>query len=314
MSLLERVYFFHNELTRNRYPNARTLMREFEISQPTARRDIAYLRDRLLAPLEFDQKRHGFYYTEAGFNLPFANTPRIVFLLGMLNRLARETGLSNLPEIRQLEKRLAALVDQDNVNLSDSIDCEWIEIEHPHPAIFDTVIEAIIKKRQLTITYQSPQKQSSNRTIEPLKLLNYQGRWYLYSWCALREAPRMFHLARISTAKRGEKTRTRRQYLSSELDQSFGIFKGKPVFLAKIRFSGTAAELVKRQIWHKEQLLESSPNGSVLLTLPISDDREIKMKILQYGAQATVEAPPHLAQAIRSEALLISANYTYCPV
>jgi predicted DNA-binding transcriptional regulator YafY len=125
----------------------------------------------------------------------------------------------------------------------------------------------------------------------------------------------MFHLARISTANQGENIQARHHNFAPELDQSFDIFKRIPVFLAKIRFSGTAAELVKRQIWHKEQLLESSPDGTtVLLTLPISDDREIKMKILQYGAQATVEAPPHLAQAIRSEALLISANYTYCPV
>ena len=47
MSLLERVYFLHQQLTENRYPNSRTLMEEFEISQPTARRDFAYLRDRL---------------------------------------------------------------------------------------------------------------------------------------------------------------------------------------------------------------------------------------------------------------------------
>ena len=123
----------------------------------------------------------------------------------------------------------------------------------------------------------------------------------------------MFHLARISTANRGGKIQGRHHYFDPELDQSFGIFKGRPAFLAKIRFNGTAAELVKRQIWHKEQLLESSPDGTMLLTLPISDDREIKMKILQYGAEAKVEAPPHLAQEIHAEAQLISANYTLLP-
>ena len=108
MSLLERVYFLHQQLTENRYPNSRTLIEEFEISLPTARRDFAYLRDRLLAPIEFDQQKNGFYYTENEFSLPFENSPRIVFLLGMLNRLAEETGLSDLPEIKQLEKRLSS--------------------------------------------------------------------------------------------------------------------------------------------------------------------------------------------------------------
>ncbi len=50
MSLLERIYFLHAELSANRYPNSKTLIEAFEISQPTARRDFAYLRDRLLAP------------------------------------------------------------------------------------------------------------------------------------------------------------------------------------------------------------------------------------------------------------------------
>ena len=88
MSLLERVYFLHQQLSENRYPNSRTLMEEFEVSLPTARRDFAYLRDRLLAPIEFDQQKNGFYYTQDEFSLPFENSPRIIFLLGMLGRLA----------------------------------------------------------------------------------------------------------------------------------------------------------------------------------------------------------------------------------
>ena len=60
MSLLERVYSFHQDLLRQRYPNATTLVDRFEVSLATARRDIAYLRDRLMAPLAFDNRRNGF--------------------------------------------------------------------------------------------------------------------------------------------------------------------------------------------------------------------------------------------------------------
>ena len=136
MSLLERIYFFHDELTRNRFPNSRTIMQEFEISLPTARRDIAYLRDRLLAPLEFDSGKNGFYYSDDSFNLPFENSPRIVFLLGILNRLAEETGLSGLPEIQQLEKKLISMIPQGNSLITDNIQCEWIEVEYPDPSCF----------------------------------------------------------------------------------------------------------------------------------------------------------------------------------
>ena len=308
MSVLERVYFLHGELTRNRFPNARSLMREFEISLPTARRDIAYLRDRLLAPLAYDARKNGFYYTDDDFNLPFENSPRIIFLLGMLNRLAEETGLSGLPEIRQLEKRLSTVVAQDYQHIISSVHCEWVEVEHPKPRIFDTIIEAIVKSRQLQIHYRTPHKDETSRTIEPHKLINYQGRWYLAAWCTLRQDVRMFHLARIQEAHPGDKAQLETKRVFDDLDQSFGIFKGEPLYMAELQFTGTAAELVRNQLWHKDQALIETEDG-IILTLPVSDDREIMMKVLQYGGEAEVLKPDHLRNSVREQLKLMSRRY-----
>ena len=279
-------------------------MEEFEISQPTARRDFAYLRDRLLAPIEFDQQKNGFYYTEDNFNLPFENSPRIIFLLGMLGRLAEETGLRDLPEIKQLEMRLSSMVGQEYAHLSDSIHCEWVEVEYPDPDIFDTIIEAIVKKRQLTISYRSPAKENTSRTVEPLKLINYQGRWYLSAWCLLRGGHRTFHVARIISAELNESSPSTHDLTDRELGRSFGIFKGPPRYTAEILFTGTAAELVKHQVWHKDQEILEEVNGTIL-KIPVHDDREIVMKVLQYGDQAKVISPDKLASKIYAEVLKI---------
>ena len=93
MSRLERIYAFHQKLKNNRFPNA------------TAHRDISYMRDRLLAPLAFDSSRKGFYYTEDDFTLPFEDSPKLLFLMGLLNKMADEAGLGGLPEMKKLEKR-----------------------------------------------------------------------------------------------------------------------------------------------------------------------------------------------------------------
>ncbi len=300
MSLLERIYFFHDELTRSRFPNSRTLMHEFEISLPTARRDIAYLRDRLLAPLEFDSGKNGFYYSDDSFNLPFENSPRIVFLLGILNRLAEETGLSGLPEIQQLENKLISMIPQGSSLISDNIQCEWVEVEYPEPAIFDVIIEAIVKKYQLEISYRSLQMKKTARIIEPLKLINYQGRWYLLAWCTLRQDYRIFHLARVLRAELGKKAASADRTPPEELNHSFGIFKGSPLYHAEILFTGYAADLIKNQFWHKEQKIRKSEEG-IVLELPVRDDREILMKILQYGAQAQVLYPPQLKEKVEEE-------------
>ncbi len=300
MSLLERIYYFHDELTRNRFPNSRTLMQEFEISLPTARRDIAYLRDRLLAPLEFNSAKNGFYYSDDSFNLPFENSPRIVFLLGILNRLAEETGLSGLPEIQQLENKLISMIPQGNSLITENIQCEWIEVEYPDPSIFDVIIEAIVKKYQLEIIYQSLQMKKTTRIIEPFKLINYQGRWYLLAWCMLRQDYRIFHLARIMHSKLGKKATLEDKTLPETLNHSFGIFKGSPLYDAEILFTGYAANLIRNQFWHKDQKIKKTKEG-IILKLPVRDDREIIMKILQYGSQAQVLQPPQLKEKIEEE-------------
>jgi predicted DNA-binding transcriptional regulator YafY len=300
MSFLERIFFFHQETCHNHFPNSRSLAENFEISIATAKRDISYLRDRLLAPLAFDTKKNGYYYTEETFHLPFEESPRIVFLLAMLNKLADEAGLGGLPEVRQLEQRLATLISPEYGKLIDSLQCQWIEVETIDHQIFATIIEGVVKKRLLAITYRPIGGTGTARTVAPLQLINHQGRWYLFAFCQLRRTNRLFHIARIQSAT------VTRQPLPLGLDvdrehlmQSFGIFQGAPRYRAEILFSSTAADLVANQYWHKDQVIKRV-EGGVVVQLPVNDDRELVMKILQYGAMARVLAPPELVQRVSS--------------
>ncbi len=78
MSKLERIYYFHKQIKAGLFPNATDLAAKFEVSKITARRDIEYLRDRLLAPLDFNRNQNGYFYKEE-FSLPFENSPQIIF-------------------------------------------------------------------------------------------------------------------------------------------------------------------------------------------------------------------------------------------
>ena len=59
MSQMERLYFFHQRVKDGMFPNTRTIMERFEVSESTARRDINYLRDFLLAPWNTTGRRMG---------------------------------------------------------------------------------------------------------------------------------------------------------------------------------------------------------------------------------------------------------------
>lgn len=287
----------------NRYPNSGDLVREFEISLPTAHRDIAYLRDRLLAPLAFSQQKNGYYYTEEGFRLPFEETPRLVLLLAMLHKIAGETGLTDLPELKKLQQKLSKLVNTDKRTIENLIHCEWVEIEPVESRIFADVLHALLTGTQLQISYRSPGGSLSERTIDPLRLVNYQGRWYILAWCHLRQDRRMFHLSRMSASVKSEtKTEHRLETDDDWLSGSFGIFKSgsEQRYRAEILIRGTAAEIVRHQRWHPDQEITETSDG-VVLSLPVADDRELIMKVLQYGSQASIIHPPELRQKVREE-------------
>lgn len=309
MSQLERIYAFHQKLKNNRYPNARTLVEEFELSRATAHRDINYLRDRLLAPLAFDSSQNGYYYTDNDFFLPFEDSPKLLFFMGLLKKMADEAGLSNLPEMNKLEKRISQLIAPGYERLMENVLCQWIEVETLSASIFESIIDAVLQNKLLEIQYTSANAQESERTLEPLRLINYQGRWYLLAYCYLRKDHRLFHMARITKSSTGNKLgKQSHPAPKSYLNDAFGIFTGTTRYHAKILFTGTAAEMVRRQHWHTKQNIKKHKDG-IVLSIPVADDREIMMKILQYGSLAQVLEPDSLRKRIANEAFQITKQY-----
>ncbi len=308
MSLLERIYSFHSRIQAGRFPNASDLAEEFEVSPATAHRDIAYLRDRLLAPLKFDPRQNGYFYQEEGFRLPFEDSPRIVLFLGMLSSMASETGLETLPELKLLQKKLSSMVFSHREHIDDLIFCEWIEVQPVDELVFNTVLNGLLDGMQLDIQYGN-KEQESFRRIDPLKLVQYQGRWYLLAWCHLRQEKRLFHLSRIRSIEDVEEQVEHRLEVDDEyLTGVFGIFKGKARFTATISLTGRAAEIVREQHWHPEQQIDQIKTG-ILLHLPVADDRELIMKVLQFGDEAEVIAPESLRKKIKSRIAAMVSRY-----
>lgn len=84
------------------------------------------------------------------------------------------------------------------------------------------------------------------------------------------------------------------------LQASFGIFKGPVRYRATIKFTGAAAEIIRHQHWHPDQELIQKRNH-ILLSLPVADDRELLMKVLQFGAQAEIIRPKSLRTKAKQE-------------
>ncbi len=69
MNANTRIQWLHKRILNESYPNAQRLAERFRISHRQAQRDLDLLKKKLGAPLAYDPKKKGFYYTEP-FALP----------------------------------------------------------------------------------------------------------------------------------------------------------------------------------------------------------------------------------------------------
>ena len=69
----------------------------------------------------------------------------------------------------------------------------------------------------------------------------------------------------------------------------------------------TVARWVSLEAWHEKQRARFEEDGSYVLEVPYSHDRELSMDILKYGADCEVLGPPALRKSIR-EAHLAAAR------
>jgi predicted DNA-binding transcriptional regulator YafY len=60
-NIYERFVWFDDQARARKFPNATSLAEKFEISTKTAQRDIDFMRDRLLCPLNYDPSKKGCY-------------------------------------------------------------------------------------------------------------------------------------------------------------------------------------------------------------------------------------------------------------
>lgn len=57
--MLERLIYIHKRIKAGKYPNCTFLSKKLECSIPTINRDIEFLRDRFLAPIEYESAKKG---------------------------------------------------------------------------------------------------------------------------------------------------------------------------------------------------------------------------------------------------------------
>ena len=312
MDRLERFYKIDQLLKDRKVVSFSVLQEALGTSRAGLKRDLAYMRDRFNAPIEYDREANGYRFgsprSGPRYELPglWFDASEVLALLTTLRMLGDlQPGMLE-GQIEPLRDRLRAILG--------SGDHSWQEVEKririfqperrtAESAHFSTIAAAVLKRSRLWIRhYNRKADRETEREVSPQRLVHYRDNWYLDAWCHLRNDLRSFAVDAIRDAalREGRAREIPAAQLDEHLGAGYGIFAGRDIQWATLRFTPEAARWVSAQQWHPKQRARIEKDGSYFLEVPYSDDRELLMEILKFGADAEVVGPETLRVRVAS--------------
>jgi predicted DNA-binding transcriptional regulator YafY len=319
MDRTERFYKICRALEKGAAIPAKKFISELEISRATFHRDIEYLQTRFNAPIIYDRKGGGYRFDP---NAPQFNLPGVWFTateaesLLTINKMLSELQPGLLGAyINPIQERLSKLLEKRNSTYEEvrsRIRILAMANRNTEANYFELISHAVLERKRLQFIYYSRGRdETTQRHVSPQRLVHYRDNWYLDAYDHQRNALRTFSLDAINELnvleQKAKNIAVKR--LDAELGSGYGIFAGKNTKMAVLRFSPFRARWVAREHWHPEQKGEMQPDGSYLLRIPYSDDRELLMDILKYGDEVEVIGPKELRYEVRDKLQRAMLNY-----
>ena len=316
VSAMERMYQIDQMLAGRKAVSRQELLERLQISWATLKRDLAYMKDRLNAPIVFDRELGGYRFDHQRkqigpqYELPglWFSAEEIHALLTMQHLLSNlDTGGLLGPQIKPLLARLTGMLgaaDNPIEEVQKRIQIQTVGARQFHLDHFQAVGSALLRRKRLIIRYHARgSDQTTEREISPQRLVHYRDNWYLDAWCHLRDGLRAFAVDAIQHAEilDSRANDVDEAQLNAMLGAGYGIFSGDDVAWATLRFTPERARWVATERWHPNQQGQMLDDGSYQLQIPYSDDRELIMDILKYGGDCQVIGTDELKQRVADE-------------
>ena len=315
---LERMMRFHNLLKEESFPNCSKLAQEFEVTVRTVMRDLDFMRDRLLLPIEFDSQRNGFHYTEQVEQfpqMPFSEA-EIFALLVAHKAVAQYRGTPFEQPLALAFKRLTGQLDSSAKyslnNLDEALSFRPFAPEDNDLDTFETLTRALKEHRVLKFQYRNlDAEKAQTRLVHPYHLGCVDNHWYLFAFDVKRQAMRTFALPRLKSPEITTERFTipKKFNLSEYLKGSFSVFKGEDDYEVVVDFDSWGADLIRGRKWHASQEITELPKRMLRLRLRLNSIEEAERWVLSWGTHATVVRPQALANRLREIGQNLQSRY-----
>lgn len=316
---LERLLEIDERLRSPLRQTAGSLAAALEVSERTIRSDIAFLRDRYGAPIDFT-KTQGYYYSDREWRLPsiqlsqgelfaltigarmlqaYSGSAYALALHSAIDRLAERLPETTWVNLQQLAEERISFSSGAQINLDPEI---WHRLE----------IACQHSQRVWMRYYTASRDRVEERKLDPYLLHIYRGtNPYAIGFCHMRQELRWFRIDRIRELEILDETFERDPKFNAK-DHLAMIFQhevgGVPVNI-KIWFDAKTAPYIRERRWHPTQELYEQEDGAVILKMFVRGLNDVKRWVLGYGKGAIALEPPELVQLVREEVTAMEKHY-----
>jgi predicted DNA-binding transcriptional regulator YafY len=182
-----------------------------------------------------------------------------------------------------------------------------VDVQHTDGPLA-TCKEALLKGKRLHLRYFVPTRdETTERDVDPMRVVLADGRWYLEGWCRRAAAVRLFRLDRVVELRLLDTPAdVPAQAVSRDLADS--VYTPSPedtlVTLDLEPEAGWVAE------YYPNESVEERGGGRLRVCLRTGDTRWIRRLVLRLGGAGRVVSPSELADDIRREAAAALAAYS----
>lgn len=305
---LERLLRIDELIRSDQRHTALSLAQQLEVSERTIRNDLAFLRDRYHAPLQFRRQR-GLHYTDPDWRLPSIplSGEEFLALTRSIKMFISSSGAAFTPE---LESALARLVErlpegyQTDLQQHDPITFRKGAELHYDSQIFHALERACYDHRTVRMIYYTASRdQHTERQLDPyLVQISFGSEAYVVGYCHRRQEVRTFRVDRIQELEILDHRFTLDpEFDRDKLDYAFLYELGGDPQAVSIWFAPDKAPFIRERRWHFTQQIEEHADRSLTLHLFVAGFQDLKRWVLSFGPGAKVIAPPELATLVREE-------------
>lgn len=308
---IERMTKIVHFIRRQKSVSMAFLEEELEVSKPTIKRDLDFLRDRFGCPLEWDKSLRGYVIRDelavgGRFELPgvWFDSSEILALLTMIHMVdGVQPGLLE-EHVGPLKTRLREMLSEGNKSagsIERKVKLIHFAARKVVPKHFQVVVDALLKGRRLGLRYWNrDRREKSERIISPQQLVHYRENWLLDAWCHNRNALRTFALEAILSVRILDERAIEigQEEMQNHFRSGYGIFAGVAKHRARLKFTPERAQWVGKENWHHDQESHYLEDGGYILEVPYSNDQELLMDLMRHSPEVEVIAPPELRKKL----------------